>query len=336
MTGLVSGIFLAVTGGMLNGSFTAPMKFTKNWVWENTWLIYSFIGLLCIPVAIALISVPNLMEVYRVASPTAVALALLFGFGWGIGSVLFGLGISMLGMALGFAIILGLTAALGSLIPLVVLSPDALGTARGASVLIGLAIVVLGISLCARAGGLKSESPSGNLSRTQYRTGLLICIGSGVFNAMLNLALAFGAPVAEAAAQHGATPSAAQNAIWALAVGAGSIANIGYTLFLLFRNKTWGSFVASRSGRNALLATTMGVLWMAGISVYGAGAAALGDLGPVMGWPLFMSMVIITGNVWGFATGEWSQAPRAALRLNLMGVGVLIVAIVVISVGGSL
>ncbi len=80
----------------------------------------------------------------------------------------------------------------------------------------------------------------------------------------------------------------------------------------------------------------MGVLWMAGVSVYGAGASALGDLGPIIGWPLFMSMVIITGNIWGFATGEWKQGPRAALRVNLAGVALLIVAIIVISVGGTL
>jgi L-rhamnose-H+ transport protein len=134
---LLPGLLLGVVGGMLNGSFTAPMKFSSNWAWENSWLIYSVIGLLCIPIAIALIFVPDLVAVYQAASPGAVALAMLFGFGWGVGSVLFGLGIHMLGMALGFAIILGLTAALGSLIPLIVLSPQALFTAHGVSVLVG-------------------------------------------------------------------------------------------------------------------------------------------------------------------------------------------------------
>jgi L-rhamnose-H+ transport protein len=334
-TGLLAGVLLGVIGGTLNGSFTAPMKFSTNWAWENTWLIYSVIGLLFIPFAIAIFSVPDLMSVYQTASPTAVMSAILFGFGWGIGSVLFGLGIHMLGMALGFAIILGLTAALGSLIPLLILSPDELGTPRGISVLVGLAIVVLGIVLCAKAGGMKSASGADGVDRSRFRAGLLICIGSGVFNCMLNLALAFGAPVAEAAIKAGSTPTAAQNAIWALAVGAGSLANIAYTLFLLFRNKSWGGFGTSGSSRNLLLATSMGVLWMAGVSVYGAGTAALGDLGPVIGWPLFMSMVIVTGNVWGFATGEWKQAPAGALKMNLVGVALLIGAIAVISVGGT-
>lgn len=336
MMGLLPGVLLAVLGGVLNGSFTAPMKFTKNWAWENTWFVYAVFGLLCVPVAMAVLSVPDLMHVYRTASPGAVALAVLFGFGWGVGSVLFGLGTHMLGMALGFGIILGLTAAMGSLIPLIVLSPQMLPTARGMSVLGGLVIVVFGIILCAKAGGLKSASGDGANTRSRFRAGLLICIGSGIFSSMLNLALAFGAPVAEAAIRGGATPGAAQNAIWALAVGGGSLANIAYTLFLLSRNKTWGGFSAEGSGRNFVLAIVMGALWMAGVSVYGAGATALGDLGAVMGWPLFMSMVIITGNVWGFATGEWKQAPAAAMRLNFAGVAVLILAIAVISIGGTL
>lgn len=336
MTAFLPGIVLVVLGGALNGSFTAPMKFSRQWGWENTWLVYSVVGLLAFPIGIALLSVPHLASVYQSADSRAVTLAIVFGFGWGIGSVLFGLSIHLLGMALGFGIILGLTAALGSLIPLVVLSPDALYTGRGACVLGGLVIVVFGIILCAKAGGMKSVSAEGGLTRSRFRTGLVLCVGSGVFNAMLNLALAFGAPVAQAAIKRGVSASAAQNAIWALAVSGGSLANISYSVFLLYRNKSWGAFGALGSAKNHLLAALMGGLWMAGVSVYGSGAAALGDLGAVIGWPLFMSTVIITGNVWGFLTGEWKQASRAALSWNLAGVVVLIGAIVIISFGSSL
>lgn len=341
MTGLLSGVLLAMLGGMLNGSFTAPMKFTRSWAWENTWLVYSLVGLLFLPFFIALLSVPDLLGVYQSADRRAVALAIIFGFGWGIGSVLFGLGISILGMALGFAIILGLTAALGSLIPLLVLSPESLFTTRGVSVLVGLAIVIVGIVLCAKAGGMKSASESALTEneaqgqRSPYRLGLLICIGSGIFNSMLNLALAFGAPVAETAVRSGATTAASQNAIWALAVSAGAVANVAYTLLLLFKNRSWRRFGEAKGVGGVLLAAVMGVLWMGGISVYGSGAVALGDMGAIMGWPLFMSMVIITGNIWGHVTGEWRQAPRSAMRLNLAGVAVLIIAIAVISIGGS-
>jgi L-rhamnose-H+ transport protein len=336
MKGFVPGVLMAVLGGTLTGSFTAPMKFTKNWAWENTWLVYAIIGLACIPVVVALLSVPDLMAVYRSASPTVLTLTMLFGFGWGIGSVLLGAGVNRLGLALGFAIIIGLTAALGSLIPLVVLFPGALFTARGAGVLTGLAIVICGIILCAKAGAMRNATDTTALSRDRYQVGLVICIAAGVFSSMLNLALAFGSPVAVAATQRGATPAAAQNAIWAVAAGAGSLANIGYALFLLFRNQSWSRFGAACSSTNLLLGASMGALWMAGVVVYGAGAAVLGKWGAVLGWPLFMSMVIVTGNVWGLLTGEWKTAPQGAQRVSLAGVAVLITAIVVIAVGGTL
>ena len=75
-----------------------------------------------------------------------------FGFGWGVGSTLFGLGLSRVGMALSFAIVLGITASLGSLLPLLVLEPQQLFTPQGTALMAGLGLVVLGIVLCAVAG----------------------------------------------------------------------------------------------------------------------------------------------------------------------------------------
>jgi L-rhamnose-H+ transport protein len=134
----------------------------------------------------------------------------------------------------------------------------------------------------------------------------------------------------------GASAAGAQNAVWALAVGAGSLVNIGYTLFLMFRDDGWRAYATAGSARNWLASAAMGLLWMFGIVVYGAGASSMGDLGAIIGWPLFLATVIITSNVWGFTTGEWRQAPPAAVAYNLAGVIVLIVAVLVISRAGSL
>jgi L-rhamnose-H+ transport protein len=344
---LSSGALLAMIGGVMNGSFSVPMKFTEHWTWANTWLIYSVVGMVLIPIGLAVFSVPNLLATYQASSAEALALTALFGFGWGVGSTLFGLGISRLGIALGFSIILGLTAALGALIPLLVLTPHYLGTARGTAILLGLAIVLVGIALCGRAGGLKDAEPSsphgsvttegaGHSKFSRYRAGLLICVASGILSSMLNLGLAFGAPIADAAVRTGASATGAQNAVWALAVGAGSVVNIGYTFFLLFRDDSWRAYRAAGSAKNWIASATMGVLWMFGIVVYGAGASSLGDLGTIIGWPLFMATVIVTSNMWGFATGEWRHARPAAVAYNIAGVIVLIAAILVISRAGLL
>jgi L-rhamnose-H+ transport protein len=117
------GLAWVLFGGFFNGSFTLPMKRMPGWRWENTWLPYSLVGMIIIPWAFAASTVPHLADVYhQVTWPTLISVA-VFGAGWGIGSTLFGLGIARVGMALGFAIILGITASIGSLLPLVVLHP---------------------------------------------------------------------------------------------------------------------------------------------------------------------------------------------------------------------
>ena len=121
---LTYGIAGVLIGGVLNGSFVAPMKKMPEWKWENSWLVYSVSGLLVIPWIAALATVPGLGAVLGGASSGALWSVLLFGFGWGVGSVLFGLGVARMGLAVGYGLILGLIAPIGTFLPLVVLHPE--------------------------------------------------------------------------------------------------------------------------------------------------------------------------------------------------------------------
>jgi L-rhamnose-H+ transport protein len=68
----------------------------------------------------------------------------------------------------------------------------------------------------------------------------------------------------------------------------------------------------------------MGVLWFSSLLIYGAAAASMADLGPVLGWPLFMSAIILTSNMWGLALGEWKGAARRSLLTMFAGLAGLI------------
>jgi L-rhamnose-H+ transport protein len=70
--------------------------------------------------------------------------------------------------------------------------------------------------------------------------------------------------------------------------------------------------------------------------MYGVGATKLGALGPVLGWPLFMSLIVITATLWGVGTGEWKGAGRQPLRLLASGVAVLVVAIFVLGISSRM
>ncbi len=338
-TGLGWGLALVVVGGFLNGSFAVPMKKMPAWRWENTWLLYSLVGMVIVPLILAVVTVPHLGGVYFSAAwPTLLKVA-LFGFGWGVGSTLFGLGIDRVGMALGFAIILGVTASVGSLLPLIVLSPGALWTRRGYALLAGLGLVILGILFSSIAGGRRERElsrKSQTETRRAFGTGLLICLFSGVFSAMLNFSFVFGKELQQLSLAAGARAAMAANSTWVLALGAGFLANAGYCFYLLRKNRSWRTFGAEQaSAGHWLRALLMGVIWFAGIAVYGMGGTALGPLGGVVGWPVFMAMVIIAANLWGALTGEWKGASRGASTYAGMGIATLLGAIYVISLGGA-
>jgi L-rhamnose-H+ transport protein len=330
---LTYGIIGVLIGGILNGSFVAPMKKLHDWKWENSWLVYSISGLLVIPWIAAAWTVPNLGDVLGGASRSAMWSVILFGFGWGIGSVLFGLGVARLGLAVGYGLILGLIAPIGTFLPLIVLHPEQLGTRRGVSLVIGTAIVIGGIVLCAVAGRMRERGDT-TRPRQGFGIGILICVLAGIFSPMLNFSLAFGDELNQRAMQAGASRDAASNAVWCICLTAGLIANAGYAIVLLNRNRTWRLFGGS-PGIYWFWGALMGLLCFGSFIVYGAGANALGPLGTVVGWPLFMSMALITSNTLGWLSGEWKGAPPRAIRYAVAGIAVLIVAITVIAIGGK-
>ncbi|MGQ9925185.1 MAG: L-rhamnose/proton symporter RhaT, partial [Armatimonadota bacterium] len=103
-------------------------------------------------------------------------------------------------------------------------------------------------------------------------------------------------------------------------------------VYLLGKNRTWSAYSsADARGWYWAGAALMGFLWYIGVSIYGMGAAAMGRLGGVLGWPIFMSTVIILANVWGAVTGEWKGAGAQAMRLMWAGVAILVAAIAVIA-----
>lgn len=333
------GLGLILLGGLLQGSFTLPLKRMPGWRWENSWLVYSVAAMLVFPWLLAAATVPHSITILGLASTEALARVALFGFGWGVGSVFFGLGITAVGMGLGFAVILGLTASIGSLLPLIVLDRDRLFSRQGYALIAGLALVIVGILLCAVAGSRREREAAGAATqsgKSRFWLGLVICVFSGVFSPMLNFSFVFGKNLQQLTLQFGARPAMASGLVWAVALTAGFLANAGYCVYLLNKNRTWG--LLSKKGTpafNWIGSILMGALWLAGIDAYGIGAADLGALGGVIGWPVFMATIIIAANLWGALTGEWKGITRSTYAYSGSGIALLLVAIYVISLGSS-
>lgn len=331
------GFATVLIAGLLNGSFVVPMKRMGRWNWENTWLVYSVSGLLVVPWIIAWLTIPHLGSLIAHCPSGVLLKVLIFGFGWGIGSVLFGLGVTRLGLGLGYGVILGIIATVGSLLPLIVLHPDRIWTSQGYALFAGMLLVIIGIGFCAVAGQRRERETAPQTTgkaQSAFVVGLIICILAGVFSAMLNFAFTFGEELQHETALAGVRPDMAANALWALTLTTGFLANAAYCFYLLFKNRTWHLY-ASPDVSVAYWAggSLMGVLCFASFIVYGMGAIFLGPLGGIVGWPLLMSMSLITANGWGLFTGEWKGASRSSYAYSLVGIAILVCAIVVISLG---
>src|SRR6476661_1652259 len=147
------------------------------------------LGMLVFNWIITLLLVPNIFAVYSASPPRDLVVLALFGLGWGVGAVLFGLGMDRLGMALGYPIIMGLIASLGSLIPLLVFFPQTLATTKGMCLLAGTVLVIFGIVLCSMGGSRKSPSTNKTTSAAEGRfaTGLIIAVLAGILSCLPNI-----------------------------------------------------------------------------------------------------------------------------------------------------
>ena len=129
MSNTSAGIATLIVAGITNASFTIPMKYARKWAWENTWLAWTVFALVLFPITAALITIPNLLTVYRSATPEIIFEVCGFGAGWGVAQVFFGLAVDMIGITLAFSIVLGTSAAVGSLIPMLSLHREHLNSA---------------------------------------------------------------------------------------------------------------------------------------------------------------------------------------------------------------
>jgi len=321
----LTGLAVVFAAGILQGSFLFPSKWIKNWAWENYWLIFASVAYLVSPWLLALATVPRLSEVYSGVDAGTLAVIFAFGLAWGVGALTFGLGVDAVGLSLGFAVILGVAASAGAIIPLLVHPPMQLSAMHLG--LTGAAIVVMltGVAVCSYAGRWK-ETPAKD-SKKSYAAGIAICMASGVLSACGNLGFVFGANVAARAQSLGAPQDTAGNAVWTLLAMPLFLCNAGYSMGLLLRNRTLRCYTAPFSRRNFGFGLMMGAMWMAGMSLYGAGARRMGTLGLSLGWAILMSSMVLVANVLGVAAGEWSGAPPRSRRQLWMGLGWLLVAI---------
>jgi len=248
------GVFFHWLGGLASGSFYVPYKGVKHWAWETYWLAGGFFSWIIAPWILASFLTKDLLAVLGQAPTSALFWAFFFGLLWGVGGLTFGLTMRYLGLSLGMAMVLGLCAAFGTLMPPIFRGEfmnQVVGTSSGRVILFGIFVCLAGITAAGLAGISKERVMTPEQQRTairefDLRKGIGVAVLSGVMSACFAYGLAAGDPIKTLTLQHGTAKLWQGLPVLIVVLVGGFLTNFIWCLILLMRNKTGYQFFDSK------------------------------------------------------------------------------------------
>lgn len=320
-------LLLVIFASIFQGSFGLGMKFMAPLKWEAWWLVHSVFAMILLPTAWAYFVTPNLFSVVTSAPSDVILTAMAFGALWGVGGIMFGKSVPFIGISLTYGIVMGVCSAAGGLIPLFSMeNPSAMP--KFPFIIGGVLIMLVGVAITAYAGVLKDKEQGDTGEKINLKVGIIMAIASGLLSAYLAVGFAEGKEIGILAKEAGAIARNSSLAIWVVVLWGGFAVNALYSLFLLFKNKTWNSFSTPNSGKAYAWSIGAAILWFGALGIYGQGATLMGKLGDVIAWPIMLGLSLIVGNVWAYMNKEWEGAKKP-FNIMLSGVFVIIIAVVV-------
>ncbi len=343
------GVFFHWLGGLSSASFYVPYRAVKKWSWEIYWLTGGIFSWLLAPWFFASIQTHDLTGVLGATPTPTLVWPIIFGMLWGFGGLTYGLTMRYLGLSLGMAVVLGLCTVFGTLIPPIFhgeFAAKLLDTPSGNYVLLGIGITILGIIVVAMAGArkdaaLSAEQKVAAVAEFDFRKGVLVAIFSGVMSSCFSFGLDAGAPIEKLSAAAGTGPLWTGLPILCLVMLGGLITNGIWCAILIARNKSAGQWLGGGTAvgapliANFLLCALAGTAWYFQFFFYTMGHSQMGNYG-FSSWTVHMASIIIFGTIWGFAFHEWKDAAPRVKAMVWSGVGLLVLATIVIGYGNSL
>lgn len=335
------GILMGLMAGLVNGVFLLPMRYTRKWAWENTWLFFSIFSTAVAPWIAAWLAVPHLADVFRSVGFSAFLPGLVAGLVWGVAQVMYGLSCGMVGIAIGSAVISCTSIISGILGPMIVYAPSKLLSSASLVLLIATILIMAGVYNYAKAGLRKELETAGTDAKQivggSFRFGLTMCLICGVLGTAFVYGGKSSTALVDAAKAHGASPLLAFYVAYLVTFNAGAVPGILYSLYKLKQNHTGVNFL--RSGAlawNLGMAAAMALLWYSGLLFYGMASEQLGKIGASVAFALFASGTILFANLFGWLAGEWKGASRETIGGFVKGMVFIVVAICIVAFGISM
>lgn len=343
------GVVLHAIGGLASASFYIPYKKVKGWRWENYWLMGGLFAWIISPLALALLIVPQTPAILAASTPKTLFWTWFFGVLWGIGGVTFGLTMRYLGIALGYAMALGLCAVFGTLMPPLFKGElrHIAGTVSGQVIFAGVLVCLAGIALSGKAGLSKEKELSDDAKRAvveefNFFKGILVAFFAGVMSASMAYGFAAGKPIAQFAMNAGVPPLWQNLPVLIVVLFGGFCTNIICCMYLILRHRGLRDYVVAMRGEeriplaaNYLFCALAGVTWYLQFFFYGMGTTKMGKY-DFSSWTLHMASIIIFSTLWGVALKEWKGTSKATRRWIAMGLATLILSTIIIGYGNTL
>ena len=201
------GVIYHWIGGFASATNFIPFRGIKRWSWEIYWLIQGFAAWIVAPFVLASLLVPNLFNILHTAPSSSIHYALLWGALWGIGGLTFGLAIRYLGIALGYAIALGLCTAFGTLIPPIYDGSIhiILHEISGQIILGGVVLCLIAVAVNGAAGLSKErevtpeEKAEAGETDFSFGKGIAVAIFAGIMSSFFAFGLKAGGPIGDLA-----------------------------------------------------------------------------------------------------------------------------------------
>lgn len=310
---MVIGILLAILSGVLFGVCFIPMRYVKEFAWENTWFAWSFCACLLLSPLIAWLTIPEAFEVFREIGLERNLITLGAGLLSGASGILFGLGLARVGTTLVNSLCNGISLIAGSFIPLIVQHREALHGQVGALLASGFVLSVAGVCVCAWAGSQR-EHPSEYMDHgtsdypSRQRTvlvGILLSITAGLLMPLVNLGLAFGDGSMQVARDHGASETFMSFAVYVPFFATTFVSNVLYSAYLWKKHQSYKQLFEPRGLHLAAVAMFVAGLWMGGNVLYGWALPWMQTYGPVLGWPICLASCNIAAALAECAYGDW-------------------------------
>jgi L-rhamnose-H+ transport protein len=339
------GIFMHAIGAFFAATCYTPQKKVRRWSWQTYWITQAAFCWFLLPITGALLTIPDLFAVLREAPRAAMSASFLLGAAYGIGGTAFGVAIRYIGYSLTYAIAVGLSSVLGTIIP-PLLNGTLVSTLRkpGAGWIgTGIFVGALGIGIAGWAGRLKEKDLEAKHGRGEFSLskGLLLSLLAGVLSAVYGFALAAGEPIADIASAHGAGVFRG-NVSYIFANSGAFLTTALYCLYLHKKHGTFGELFRlpagpekARLSLNYALAALTGAFWYGQFFFYNLGHVRMGPY-KFTSWAIHMLMLVMFSNLVGVVLREWRECRRSTRLTVRFALAVLVCAVLLLTYGNYL